>query len=197
VEYEELSRIEHGTGRVRLRSIVGLSEVLHVTVGRLLARTQAAEEDPHGTGAAQAAVATGDILMVEDNRLDVELTVRAFRRAGISNPLVVAGDAEQAMDYLFARGSYSGRRPVHPQMILLDLNLPGMSGIEFLRRVKGYPSTLHIPVVVLTSAKGDASIGECGRLGAESYIVKPLSGGSVVLATPNLTQRVLQSDEFR
>jgi two-component system response regulator len=120
------------------------------------------------------------------------VTMRVFRRAGISNPLKIAPDAEKAMEYLFGNGQQSEHKPGRPQLILLDLHLPGMSGIEFLRAVKGYPSTRHIPVVVLTASQSDQMIKECGRLGADTYIVKPLGLGSLVRATPNLSLRLVQ-----
>lgn len=186
-----LSEIEHGARKVPLRCIVNLADSLHVTVGRLLSRTNNSEREPGPVGPGAASIF--GILMVEDNPTDAALTERKFKRDGITNPLVIVPDAEEAMDYLFGRGRFSRQGPARPQFILLDLNLPGMSGLEFLRRVKGYPSTCQIPVIVLTASRDEHIVKECGRLGAESYIVKPLSVGSMVRATPNLKLRLAQA----
>lgn len=189
VERTEITEIEHGMRDATLRDLLNLADALQVTVGKFLARLDAPDEAPIRKGLAPAVPKARTILIVEDNPTDAALTVRAFKVAGIANQLVVAKDAEQGMEYLFGTGVYAKEKPAKPQLIVLDLNLPGMSGIEFLRRVKGYPSTLHVPVVVLTATRNDHSIKECGRLGAESYIVKPLSLRSSVKETPNLTPR--------
>lgn len=192
LERNYVADVERGARNVTLRGIMSLAEALQVTVGRLLAR----ESDDEGTlwhiRRVQAPAAQREILLIEDSPADAALTVRAFKRAGIRNPLTTAGDADEAMEFLFGNGRYSNRRPGRPQFILLDLNLPTMSGLEFLRRVKGYPSTRRIPVVVLTGSHNDRMVRECGRLGAESYIVKPLNVESLVRATPNLGLRVPQ-----
>jgi two-component system response regulator len=189
LDERDLEEIEHGVRAATLRDLMNLAEVLHVTVGRLLARWEALDEGPRMPGAAAPQSPSRPILMVEDNAEDAELTSRAFEMAGIGNRLVVVRDAEQGLDYLFGKGAYANDRPANPQLILLDLNLPRMPGVDFLRRVKGYPSTLHIPVVVLTATRDDRAVTECGRLGAEGYIVKPLGAESSVIATPHLTAR--------
>ena len=187
LDEEQLSQIEHGAASVTLRSIVSLADTLHVTVGNLLARSRDFDEPPHPVG--QAPAAKQEILMVEDSPTDAVLTERTLRRTGITTPLWVVPSAEEAMEYLFGNGRYTRHGPTRPQLILLDLNLPRMSGLEFLRGVKGFPSTLHIPVVILTASRSDQMIEECGRLGAESFVIKPLGIGSVVRATPNLSLR--------
>lgn len=117
-----------------------------------------------------------DILLVEDNPTDVELTLRAFRKANLLNPLHVVEDGAEALEYLFGPGDAAGE-PDHPlpRLILLDLKLPKVSGLEVLRRIKTHERTRRIPVVVLTSSREAPDVQESYRLGANSYIVKPVS----------------------
>jgi len=193
LETNYLSEIEQGAREMTLRSLMSLAESLEVTAGTLLARAPDPDEAPHPSGPALPHASGCAILMVEDNPTDAALTARVFKREGITNPLSIVPDAEEAMEFLFGKGKYSVFGPAHPQFILLDLNLPRMSGLEFLRRVKGYPSTRSIPVVVLTATRDPQIVKECGRLGAESYIIKPFSIGSLVRATPNLALRLAQA----
>jgi len=113
------------------------------------------------------------ILLVEDNPADVELTLRAFRKRKLSNPLHVARDGEEALDYLHRRGAFAGGAPV-PGLVLLDVRLPKVDGIEVLRQMKGDPVYRAVPVVMLTTSQEDTDIRRCYELGANSYIVKPV-----------------------
>ncbi len=116
-----------------------------------------------------------DILLVEDNPHDVELTVHALERHHVANRTQVVRDGAEALDYLFGTGAYAGRSPAdRPRVILLDLKLPKVDGLEVLRRVKSDPRTKTIPVVVLTSSREERDIVESYGLGANSYIVKPV-----------------------
>ena len=118
------------------------------------------------------------ILLVEDNPDDEELTLHAFRANNISNPIVVARDGAEALDYLFARGTYAGRDPrAYPAVALLDLNLPKMDGLEVLRQIRSNEKTKLLPVVVLTSSKEDQDLIRSYGLGANSYIRKPVDFG--------------------
>jgi two-component system response regulator len=120
-------------------------------------------------------MASDVILLVEDNPDDEELTLRAFRRNRILNEVVVARDGQEALDYLFAEGSYAGRDPLaRPAVVLLDLNLPLVSGLEVLRRMRADERTALIPVVVLTTSSVEQDIVESYRLRANSYIRKPV-----------------------
>jgi two-component system response regulator len=115
------------------------------------------------------------ILLVEDNPNDVELALHAFRKHRLSNSVQVARDGEEALDFLFCRGEWSDRDPsAGPRVILLDLKLPKIDGIEVLRQIKGNPATRAMPIIVLTSSSEEPDIEECYRLGVNSYIVKPV-----------------------
>jgi two-component system, response regulator len=115
------------------------------------------------------------ILLVEDNADDVELTRRAFEKSNIANEIVVAGDGQAALDYLFVAGAHAGRDPmVMPAVILLDLKLPKIDGLEVLRRVRADERTKRLPVVVLTTSKEDKDVIGSYDLGANSYVRKPV-----------------------
>ena len=127
------------------------------------------------------------ILLVEDNPDDEALTLRAFRKNNIRNEVVVARDGAEALDYLFARGQYAGRNAADlPQVVLLDLKLPKVDGIEVLRQVRGDPRTRMLPIVVLTSSKEDRDLSECYRLGCNSYVRKPVDFDQFINAARQL-----------
>ncbi len=116
-----------------------------------------------------------EILYVEDNPVDVELTMRSLRKHHLANKVFVANDGEEALNFLFANGNYSERDlKCKPKLILLDLKLPKVDGLEVLREIKKDERTKEIPVVVLTSSQEGPDIAECYRLGVNSYIVKPV-----------------------
>lgn len=115
------------------------------------------------------------ILLVEDNPDDEELTLLALKESNILNPIVVARDGAEALDYLFATGKYADRdASLHPQLILLDLKLPKLGGLEVLKRLRADPRTALVPVVVLTSSSEEEGIAASYRLGANSYVRKPV-----------------------
>ena len=116
-----------------------------------------------------------EILLVEDNPDDVELTRIAFAEAKIANDLIVMGDGAQALDYLFARGDYSDRDPTDlPSIILLDLNLPKVDGREVLQAIRANAATKSLPVVVLTTSAEPFDVEASYALGVNSYIQKPV-----------------------
>ena len=132
-------------------------------------------------------MADGVILLVEDNQDDVDLTLRAFKRNNIGNEVVVARDGVEAMDYLFATGGYTERdTSVMPQVVLLDLKLPKVDGLEVLRRVRSDERTKLLPVVVLTSSKEQQDLVESYSLGANSYVRKPVDFNQFVEAVRQL-----------
>ena len=117
-----------------------------------------------------------DILIVEDTPEDLELALRALRKSNLNNNIQIARDGAEALDFIFSEGLYAGRRLEDgPAIILLDLKLPKVDGIEVLKRVKTDERTKAIPVVVLTSSQEERDVVESYRLGVNSYIVKPVN----------------------
>lgn len=128
-----------------------------------------------------------EILLVEDNPNDVELTLRALKKHNLANKVHVIKDGAEALEYIFANGSYAHRKVEdHPKVIFLDLKLPKVDGLEVLRRIKSDERTKIIPVVVLTSSKEERDLVESYRLGANSYITKPVDFESFVKAVTEL-----------
>lgn len=115
------------------------------------------------------------ILLIEDNPDDEMLTLRAMKKNNILNEVIVLRDGEEALDYIFAKGKFEGRDAAEvPQVILLDLNLPKVSGLEILKKIRGDERTRLFPVVVLTSSNSEKDMVESYKLGANSYIRKPV-----------------------
>jgi len=120
-------------------------------------------------------MADGIILLVEDNRDDVDLTLRALHKNNIGNKVVVARDGAEALDYLFGRGPFQGRDPRDtPQVVILDLNLPRVGGLEVLRLLRADQRTRLTPVVILTSSQEEQDLVQSYALGANSYVRKPV-----------------------
>jgi two-component system, response regulator len=116
-----------------------------------------------------------EILIVEDNPHDAELTLRAFRKNNLANNVLVAQDGAEALDFFFCRGKYENRSfTCPPKVVLLDLKLPKVSGLEVLRIVKADERTLHIPIVIVTSSRQEPDMKEAYELGVNSYVVKPV-----------------------
>ncbi len=115
------------------------------------------------------------ILLVEDNPDDIELTLMALENQHVTNRIVVVNDGQEALDFLFRQGAYQTLATASiPRLILLDLKLPKLNGLEVLQRIKADPTTRTIPVVILTSSHEEPDIQKCYALGANSYIVKPV-----------------------
>ncbi len=122
-----------------------------------------------------------EILLVEDNPQDLELTMRALRKNNLANAITTVSDGEAALDFLFARGPYAGRDiNNHPRVVFLDLKLPKVDGIEVLRQVKMDERTKSIPIVVVTSSAEERDRVESYQLGVNSYVVKPIEFESFV-----------------
>jgi CheY-like chemotaxis protein len=127
------------------------------------------------------------IMLVEDNPDDEELTLRALRQAKIANEVIVARDGSEALEYLFATGRYAGRpRDELPAVVLLDLKLPKLSGIDVLRRLRADPVTKLVPVVVLTSSSEDEDMLRSYASGANSYVRKPVDFAAFASAVAQL-----------
>ncbi|MEY2502396.1 MAG: hypothetical protein QOI07_2730 [Verrucomicrobiota bacterium] len=158
-----VSDVERGTRNPSLESVEKLAKALELSLPMLFER------------AGHERNRLLEILLVEDNPRDVELTMRAFKKARFENPIHVTRDGVEALDFLFATGAYQHRAyAALPQIILLDLNLPKKSGLEVLQRIKAEELTRDIAVIVLTVSTQDRDMAECRRLGVESYIVKPV-----------------------
>ena len=170
-----ISDIERGARNLSLESIDKLAQSLKVSIGSLF--LSAGDLSGLDAGAPNG-IKSGDlvdILLVEDNESDIELTLEAFRKAKLSNNVHVARDGLEALDFLFCRNRHSERKMENPQIILLDLNLPKIGGIEVLRQIKASERLKNIHVIVLTVSQQDRDIMLCRRLGAETYIVKPVN----------------------
>jgi CheY-like chemotaxis protein len=157
-----VSDLERGARNPSIESIEKLAGALQVSVSNLF----------EGAGNGSSSRQMEEILLVQDNPRDVDLTIRAFKKANITNPLKVARDGEEALDLVFADANRGNLR--RTLLILLDLNLPKISGLEFLRRIKADEQTQDIPVIILTASTRDRDIVECRKLGVENYIVKPV-----------------------
>lgn len=183
-----VSDVERGARNLSLESITRMARALDISVAELfppeLSEPMAAQ--PAGSPPSRCTQELVDVLLVEDNRDDVELTMHAFKQARFTNRIHVAADGQEALDYLFCQGSYANRSNGRPQIILLDLYLPKVSGLEVLRRLKAEERTRTIPVVILTISQVFSDFSECQRLGAETYIIKPLNFQRLSQITPRL-----------
>lgn len=130
--------------------------------------------------------ALGRILLVEDDPKDVELTLIALGEYNLANEVVVASDGEQALDYLYCRGNYAGRARENPSVLLLDLKLPKVDGLEVLRQIKSDEKLRMLPVVVLTSSREEKDLVASYQLGVNAYVVKPVDFHEFVNAIKEL-----------
>ena len=126
------------------------------------------------------------ILLVDDSPTDVELTLAALARHHLANQVVVARDGEEALDYLYRRGSFAHDPPGLPAMILLDIKMPKIDGLEVLRQLKADPALSDIPVVMLTSSRESPDRSACYRLGINSYVTKPVDFHDLVEAVKHI-----------
>lgn len=172
--------VERGVRNLSLQSIEKLAGALETSVAALF--PQAELRDGQDAGAACV-----DILLVEDNPDDVTMTLHAFKKARFTNRVDIVRDGAEALDYIFCRGAYAQRNPdENPSVILLDLNLPKVSGLEVLRQVRAEKRTKQIPTIILTVSQKDADIAECQQLGAAAYIIKPVDFQKLSHVTPLL-----------
>lgn len=179
-----IAGIEGGGRNITLKSVDKLARALKVSVSDLLA--EALTDNPQPSASNNSHVV--DILLIEDSVDDADITVRAFTQARIMNRVHVVGDGEEALDFLFCTGAYANRAGLPlPQVVLLDLSLPKISGIEVLRRIKRDPRTQNIAVIVVTASRDEVALAECKRLGAEHCIGKPVRFDNFSQVTPQLS----------
>ena len=126
------------------------------------------------------------MLLVEDNEDDIELTLRALKKNRLENELVIVRDGAEALEYLFRTGRHASREDDMPEVVLLDLKLPGLNGLEVLQRIRADARTKMLPVVILTSSSEDKDMVESYRLGANSYVQKPIDFADFLEATRQL-----------
>lgn len=126
------------------------------------------------------------IVLVEDNPHDAELALTTFQELNLANEVIVLSDGVEALDYLYCRGKYERRDGSHPAVILLDVKMPRMSGVEVLRAIKNDEHFRAIPVVMLTSSREERDLAECYKMGTNAYVVKPVDFQQFVLVMKHL-----------
>ena len=126
------------------------------------------------------------ILLAEDNANDAELTLTALRENHLSNEIVLVRDGAAALDYLYARNAFAGRRDGDPALVVLDLKMPKVDGIEVLRQIKSDPALKHVPVVILTSSREEQDLMRSYDLGVNAYVVKPVAFNEFIDAVKTL-----------
>lgn len=130
---------------------------------------------------------TKKILLAEDNPLDIEMTLGALQAGHLANEIVVVRNGELALDYLYARRSYAGRTDGNPALVLLDIKMPLVDGLEVLRQIKADPKLQSVPVVMLTSSREESDLARSYRLGINAYVVKPVDFAAFIEAVKQLS----------
>jgi len=182
-----ISDVERGARNVSLESINRLAAALDVSLSVLFSRMEEVSSDTPSDPALSPDELV-DILIVEDSTEDAELAVKALKDARMANRMYIVRDGAAALDFLFCKGHFAHRkRNDRPQIILLDLGLPKIDGLEVLRQIKTDPRTRTIPVVVMTASRRDRDTAASKQLGAEGYIVKPVDFQNLSGVTPQLS----------
>jgi CheY-like chemotaxis protein/DNA-binding XRE family transcriptional regulator len=180
-----ISDVERGARNVSLESIHRLANALGIPMSVLFARLEELSSDAPFRPSVLADELV-DILIVEDSPVDAELTIKALKSVLVTNHIFVVRDGAAALDFLFCRGEYAHRkRGARPQVILLDLSLPKIDGVEVLRQIKADSRTRSIPVIAVSSQDRDVTASQ--RLGADAYIVKPVDFQNLSGVTPQLS----------
>lgn len=180
--------VERGARNLSLESISRLARALDLSISSLFSAPRQLPSER--AKASPASPQVPDILLVEDDEKDVELALKAFASAGLTNPIQVVRDGAAALNYLHGRGAYASRRhKPNPLVVLLDLHLPKVHGLEVLRSLRKDSRTRELQVAVLTNSRENADVREALRLGADAYIIKPLNFDSLSSVTPRLNFR--------
>ncbi|MGC9941578.1 MAG: response regulator [Verrucomicrobiota bacterium] len=179
--------VECGARNVTLATIERLARALGTTVATLCSTSESFRGGVTFSGTSSQSQKLVEILLVEDNPDDVEMTLHAFKSARFTNHVQVVSDGEEALNYVFCQGKYALRSPRNnPQIILLDLNLPKVNGKKVLARIKANEKTRNIPVVMLTMSENESEILDCVQLGAAIYITKPVNFQGLCQVIPRL-----------
>jgi two-component system, response regulator len=182
-----ITGIEAGVRNVTLNSIDKLARALEVSAASLLLHSHRQPSPERQSSGESSGSQFVDILMVEDDPEDVEITLLAFKRARITNSLKVVHDGQEALDFLFCTGPFAHLQMENrPNLVLLDLKLPKVSGLDVLRKIKADERLRSIPVVILTCSRDAPTMSECQRLGAATFIVKPVDFHKLGQVTPQL-----------
>ena len=183
-----ISDVERGARNLSLESINKLATALEVSLPILFSNSESGDVVTAPSHPIKTVAAYVDILLVEDNPDDVELTLAAFKRARFLNSVHLAKDGVEAVEYFFGPdGAADDPVKTHNVIVLLDLQLPRVNGIEVLRRLKADKRTAHIPVVLLTGSEDTEDISLCQKLGAAAYIAKPVNLQGLSKITPELS----------
>jgi CheY-like chemotaxis protein/DNA-binding XRE family transcriptional regulator len=182
-----ISDVERGARNVSLESINRLATALEFPLSSLFLHLEGASSEKSSLAPVSPDELV-EILIIEDSVEDAELTIKALKDMRMTNRIRVVRDGAAALDFLFCKGEYAQRKHHNrPHMILLDLGLPKIDGLEVLRQIKANPRTRTIPVVVLTVSSRDRDIAASQRLGADAYIVKPVDFQNLSGVTPQLS----------
>ena len=182
-----VSDVEAGKRNPSLQSMQRLASAVGASIGSVFGAVEGiAARASHAR--AQECEKVVDILLVEDDKSDIDLALTAFKKAGLTNQIEVARDGTEALDFLFCRGKFARQRASNrPQLVLLDLQLPKMNGLDVLRQMKADERTRTIPVVILTASRKNEHLEQALKLGAEAYMVKPIDFQNFSRLTPKMS----------
>jgi CheY-like chemotaxis protein/DNA-binding XRE family transcriptional regulator len=182
-----VSDVEAGKRNPSLQSMQRLASAVGTSIGSVFGAMEGILGEARG-GPAEKFEKVVDILLVENDAKDAEVTIGAFKKAGLSNRVEVVRDGSEALDFLFGGGKYANRQPSNrPQLVLLNLQLPRTGGLEVLRRLKSDENTRSIPVIILTGSPKDDELQQALKLGADAYMPKPVDFENFSRITPKMS----------
>jgi len=182
-----VSDVEAGKRNPSLQSMQRLASAVGTSIGSVFGAMEGILGEGKGRPADKSNGVV-DILLVENDANDAEVTIEAFKKAGVTNRVEVVRDGSEALDLLFCGGKYVNRQPNNrPQLVLLNLQLPKAGGLEVLRRLKSDENTRSIPVIILTASRKDDDLQQGLKLGADAYMVKPVDFENFSRITPKMS----------